>query len=125
MFYLFERSYYSDNGYTFVGSPYINYSKIPYCRKLEDILDESSENHLFHESSLAEENCGRYRICNCPSHRADTTLSSGVLDTTIEVVENHGNKDKEMIIEEIKSLPEVKNVQKYGLIRFEDAKIEN
>lgn len=125
IFYLFERSYYLDNNYTYIGSPYVKYSKGPYCKKLEDILDESIENHFFHETELVQDTSIRYQVCNCPLHQTNVSVSSNVLDTVDDIMEDYGDMTEEDIAKHIRSLPEIKKTQKYGLIRFSDAETEN
>ena len=120
LFYLFERSYYQENNYTLTGSPYINYHNGPHNEKIEDLIRESTINHLFHVAELTDDQHIRYELCNCPVHQKESDLSEEIYRIVNSVVDEHGNKNASELIKYLKSLPEVTSKEKYGLIDFND-----
>lgn len=125
LFYLFERLYYVENNYTLTGVSYTNYSKGPHSEELEDLIRESTVNHLFHSSGSTDDRYTRYELCNCPVHQSEADLSEEICEMIDTVIETYSSKKESELIEQLKSLPEITDKEKYALIDFRDIKPED
>lgn len=124
-FYLFDRSYYLENNHTLTGFSYTKYSKGPHSEELDELIRESTINHLFHSSESTDDRYTRYELCNCPVHQSGVDLSEEMLEMIDSVVDEHESKKESDLIEHLRSLPETTDKEKYALIDFGDIKSED
>jgi uncharacterized phage-associated protein len=126
LLYLSDRKSMEDNNRRLTGINYVNYMYGPYSEDVKEAIEKADESHLFHrvEDRRSSKSGNRYEFCNCPQHKTEVRFedSDGIINS---VVKEYGSMSDKELIEFVKSLPEIRDKDKYVPIKIDDIADKN